>query len=120
MLLRCSSQARLYNLKLVVHVSSVLLVTDMTSCLHLVCQGGIILLDATLVVATEGVATEVRVGIVEVGLRFLCLFGVRLQMSALVRVRIGQLVLTCTIPQTKSSGNPYRSTVSTKTRSAST
>lgn len=51
--------ALLYNLKLVVHVRRVLLISGMTRLLHVRGHGRIVLLDAALVVAAERVAAEV-------------------------------------------------------------
>jgi hypothetical protein len=76
---------RLYNLKLVVNVCSILLVTNMPRRLHLSCQSCVVLLDASLVVAAEGVAAQVRVVVVEVCLCLLrCLGIARLERSACV------------------------------------
>lgn len=64
----------LYNLKLIIHISGVLLLS-VPGTLHLVGRGLVILLDATFAVATECVAAEIGVICVEIGLCFLCLFA---------------------------------------------
>jgi hypothetical protein len=51
----------LYNFKLIVHVRRVLLISSVSSLLHIRRHRRIVLLDAALIIAAESVASEVRV-----------------------------------------------------------
>jgi hypothetical protein len=78
-----TKQSLLYNLKLVVHICRVLLVSRVAGLLHVRRHGRIVLLDATLVIAAEGVAAQVRICRVEVCFGLLCCFCVALSRVSL-------------------------------------
>lgn len=105
----------LYNLKLIVNVRRILLVTHMALRLHLVGKAAVVLRDLALAIAVESIATEVRVVGVEIGLCLFGEFGICLR-DISICANMSRKILTCTRPHTKSNGKPYRSTVSTNTR----
>lgn len=85
--------AVLYDLKLVVYVRGVFLITDVPRRLHLGSQSRIILLDAALVVTAKSIAAQVRVVCVEICLCLLRRLGVRLCWSVLFLIRYRKMLV---------------------------